>query len=282
MDASDTMIYVNQYYAETLLSTSPNSLMGKTFNEIVREAFRESRGLNIETDDIELWIKTANSKRWQQRFRSFEVDLLDGRWFLITEQVIGGQFLFIHTTEITHTKTLEKELLSTQSKLMEQAYIDELTNIPNRRAFVERTTKEINRAHRNKSCICLFLFDVDYFKKINDVYGHLAGDQVLKSLCDRVQSEVRDYDIFARIGGEEFAMVFTDGEEKNNLEAVERIRTLINATKFQFDNTSIGCSVSFGGVTLKPDEKLESLVSRADKNLYQAKRDGRNRTIFEN
>jgi len=281
LDATDTVLYANQYYAETLINTSPGNIEGKTFSEYIKQAYLDKRGPKIETDNIDAWLQAANSKRWQEKFRSFEIELTDGRWFLVTEQVIGSRFLFVHATEVTRTKELELELRRTQAKLLEHAYIDELTNIPNRRKFIERTTEEIHKAQRNQSRIILFLFDIDHFKQINDDFGHQAGDTVLTLLCQLVESQLRDYDIFARVGGEEFAILFTDGAEQDNLATIERIRHLIEEAEFQFNHLTIHCTASFGGTISTIDDKLESLVSRADNNLYRAKRQGRNQTVFE-
>lgn len=253
--------------------------MGKPFTQIINEAFEENRGLCFETDDIEGWIQRVTDKRWKQIFRSYQIELLNGRWFLLTEQVIGGRFLFVHATDITRTKALEQELRDTQEKLLEHAYKDELTSISNRRAFIKRTTEEMNRAIRNEATLVLALFDVDHFKRINDRFGHLAGDMVLQSLCHLVESQLRDYDIVARIGGEEFAILFTDSHQKECLATVERIRTLIQKADFQYQDQILHCTVSFGVTTLSMNDTLESFMSRADKNLYQAKTKGRNRTI---
>ena len=102
----------------------------------------------------------------------------------------------------------------------------------------------------------------------------------MQSLCQLVTSQLRDYDFIARIGGEEFAIVFTDGNQSDNLATVERIRTLIEQTSFQHEDTCIRCTVSFGGTSLRPKDRLETLVSRADRNLYKAKNQGRNCTVF--
>lgn len=281
LDSNDSVLYINQYFAEAIMETSPQHIIGKTFSQCMREAYEQERGLHFETEDIEDWLQRANNKRWKQIFRSFQVDLLNGRWFLVTEQVIGGRFLFVHATDITRTKALEQELRKTQSKLLEHAYKDELTSIPNRRAFIKRTTEEINKAHRNHNPLTLALFDVDHFKRINDRFGHLAGDMVLQSLCHLVESQLRDYDIVARIGGEEFAIIFSDTGQEESTITVERIRTLIEKADFQFEDHVIHCTASFGVTKLKAEDSLESFMGRADKHLYLAKTKGRNRTISE-
>ncbi|MCW8880167.1 MAG: diguanylate cyclase [Kangiellaceae bacterium] len=279
-DLDDRLMYANPSYTRPTLGVSPEQVIGKTFDECIKEAFQSRRGIKIETADIEQWLAMARQKRWQQQFRSFEVDLLNGKWLLITEQIIGDKFLFLHSTDISRTKYLEKELREAQSKLYQQAYFDELTQISNRRAFVQRAAQEVEKASRNANELTLFLFDIDHFKKINDSHGHPVGDKVLKQMCQVVNSQLRSYDIFARIGGEEFALIFTDTSQLTCCSIVERIRLSIQCHSFKLDNLSLSCTVSFGGATLNASEKFESLMSRADKNLYQAKRAGRNQSVL--
>jgi diguanylate cyclase (GGDEF)-like protein len=280
LDADDRVIYTNPYYAESLFGSHATSIIGKTFKDYVHEACQAGRGFKIEPQAFNDWISETQQLRWKKTFRSFEIELFDGRWFLVTEQVIGSRFLFVHATDVTRTKDLEFKLRRTQSQLLKHAYVDELTDIANRRAFIERTGEEINKAQRNETRINLFIFDVDYFKDINDNYGHQAGDTILQSLCQLVSSQLRDYDIIARIGGEEFAIVFTDGDQRHNLTTIERIRKLIECSQFQYESIQLNCTVSFGGTALRPNDRLENLISRADKNLYQAKNQGRNCTVY--
>ena len=280
-DEKDVLIYANQVYAVELLEERPESIIGKTYSQIIDHAYTEKKGLVIETENIQEWLDHAQGKRWKKKFRTFEIDLLDGRWFLVTEQMIGSRFLFVQCTEITHTKMLEKKLKETQTRLFQQAYNDSLTNIPNRHSFIERSTEEINKASRNQCSLILFLFDLDHFKSVNDRFGHQAGDSVLQSISALVDSQLRDYDFLARIGGEEFAILFTDGSLDSILATVERIRDLLEKAQFNYKTDAIQCTASFGGAKLNPDESLEELLGRADKHLYQSKSLGRNRIVFE-
>ncbi|MET1255002.1 GGDEF domain-containing protein [Aliikangiella maris] len=279
-DENDMMIYCNHNYAQLLFDCSPIDVQTKTFAQSIRLAHTQNQGIKINCKNVEQWILMAQNKRWQKQYRSFEIDLLDGRWLRMSEQVIGGKFLYAHITEITQNKELENELRKTKDKLFEKAYHDELTGIPNRRAFIERMNKEMNKSLRNDSPLIFFLFDIDHFKVINDKYGHLAGDSVLQSMCSLVLLQLRDYDFVARIGGEEFAIVFTDGSQQNILATIERIRILIEEAYFQYEDEVIQCTASFGGTTLHKEDKLETLMSRADINLYSAKQQGRNRIEF--
>ena len=279
-DQTDVLIYCNDSYANLLLSTTADKLLNKSFAQSVGDAFLEKRNISINSSNIDEWLAMAQSKRWQTPFRSFETDLNSSHWLLITELVFEDRFLFVTATDITRTKTLELKLKATQDLLYAQANQDELTGLANRRAFVERGTRSVAKAHRNYANLSLFLFDIDHFKNVNDQYGHLAGDSVLKSLSQVVQSQLRNYDLCARIGGEEFVILFVDGSPQKNLTIIERIRNEIEQTVFEFEQIPIRIKVSFGGTCLSAEDTLDTLLSRADKNLYLAKNQGRNQVCF--
>ncbi len=279
-DEKDEVKYVNQSCAQMLLETTTGNILGKTFAQIMKESYYENRGIKVNTNNIDRWLTCVSRRRWRSTFRSFEIDLRNGGWLLVSEQVIGGKFIFLHATDITRTKRLEQELLRSQSKLLEQAYKDDLTQIANRRAFMERGTEEIKKAHRHQKNLVMFLLDIDHFKHINDQFGHSAGDSVLISITSLIQLQLRSYDIFARIGGEEFALIFSDTDTQTAVNIVERIRKLIEKANFQFEDKSIQCTISFGGSLLLDSDDLGSIVSRVDDVLYLAKKTGRNRVEF--
>lgn len=280
-DSQDVLIYSNDSFSEMVSGQPAKMNIGKTFSQTMKNAYDRSLGVNIETDDIEAWIEYANSRRWKKQFRSFDVDLKDGRWVLITEQIINDKYLFLNASDITHAKKLELILLKTQSKLIEQAFKDELTEIDNRRSFNERGTEEVAKSHRQHTELSLFLLDIDHFKRINDNYGHVAGDSVLKSITSLISKHKRPYDFFARIGGEEFALLLTDTSMETAKIIVERIRAAIQQEIFTYNSLSIRSTLSFGGSQLRPDDDLSSLSSRADDYLYRAKKMGRNRVETE-
>jgi diguanylate cyclase (GGDEF)-like protein len=155
--------------------------------------------------------------------------------------------------------------------------IDGLTQISNKRYFLETLEREIARAHRYRRPLSLVMFDLDHFKKINDTYGHLAGDYVLKQLASAVKQKIRREDLFARYGGEEFAIVLPEIDRENALTFAEKIRQLVHAQDFRFESTTIEVTVSMGVSTVDDEMRdMESLIKRADELLYEAKTNGRN------
>jgi len=134
--------------------------------------------------------------------------------------------------------------------------------------------------------MCLILLDVDFFKKVNDEYGHLMGDSVLRQLAMRCQGACRIEDVLARYGGEEFACLLRQTDAEGAIVLAERMRRVVEAAPFQHDHSGRGPSVpvtiSLGVAELTPDmEEPEALIAAADRMLYRAKHAGRNRVEFE-
>ncbi len=156
---------------------------------------------------------------------------------------------------------------------------DALTDIPNRRHFDDFLDREFARARRHNRPLSLMLFDIDHFKKVNDQFGHLAGDYVLRKLAGTVQKMVRREELLARYGGEEFGVVLSETDIEKAARFGEKIRSTIERTKFTFDSRTIKVTASIGVSTLKASMSRESFVHAADQALYQAKQKGRNRLM---
>ncbi len=172
-----------------------------------------------------------------------------------------------------------------QAKLEYQAKIDALTGLRNRRAFFDELRTEIERSHRYSRPFSLLMIDVDYFKKINDKYGHNAGDSVLRSMGTLFKDTIRGIDIVGRIGGEEFCVLLPETDIKSATDAAERIRSRFEKLIITAGSNEIMATLSIGvSALLVSDISPETIMERADKALYLAKDNGRNRieTIIEN
>ncbi len=158
---------------------------------------------------------------------------------------------------------------------------DGMTGIHNKRYFMEFLEREIAVCTRHGHPLTLVIFDVDHFKKINDSFGHLAGDAVLKDLSQRIRPRIRREDLFARYGGEEFAAVLPSTALPGGIVFAEHLRTLIEERPTVFDNQQIPFTISLGVTTLHREAGVDPqmLIKRADENLYAAKRGGRNRVV---
>jgi diguanylate cyclase (GGDEF)-like protein len=156
--------------------------------------------------------------------------------------------------------------------------VDGLTQISNRRYFEEALEREISRCNRYGREMSLVLIDIDHFKKINDTYGHLAGDSVLKQLASTIKTKIRREDVFARYGGEEFALLLPEVDLRGAAVMAEKARRLVQSQKFEFDKQHIPVTISAGVAMLSATQRDPADVVRAaDAKLYEAKTTGRNR-----
>lgn len=163
-----------------------------------------------------------------------------------------------------------------------QAVTDELTGIANRRHFMEKFRQEFVRARRYDKPLCLLMIDVDYFKAINDAFGHDVGDQALRDLSSSIRSSLREVDVFGRLGGEEFGILLPETARRDALEVAERLRLKIHDLVLPEGGPSDpkGLTISVGVACLGPEHKtLEHLLKEADQVLYKAKCGGRDRVV---
>jgi diguanylate cyclase (GGDEF)-like protein len=173
---------------------------------------------------------------------------------------------------------LQHELLAARQELERRANHDALTGAANRGAVLSKVESEAARSARQGNTYCLILFDLDFFKRINDSHGHRAGDIVLKEAVRRAQLELRPYDVLGRYGGEEFMVLLPGCELRAGAVVAERLRKCFADAPFQVDKIKIDVTASFGIVcSSQPHSSLEMLVDAADSALYRAKANGRNR-----
>jgi len=167
-----------------------------------------------------------------------------------------------------------------QSHLVLQATTDELTGLMNRRNILKRLDEELQRAIRLREPFCIMIIDLDHFKRINDTYGHLFGDVVLKSAAAGIRDTVRTYDIVGRIGGEEFLVISPGVPMEEAISLAERIRRVISDLAIEQGGQKIAVTVSAGVTTLEAgDTGVVPMMIRADRALYMAKELGRNRVV---
>lgn len=154
---------------------------------------------------------------------------------------------------------------------------DSLTGLPNRDCYDEHIVDSMQSWKKNSNEFSMAIGDIDHFKRINDNFGHLAGDKVLKKVATILKSSIRSSDFIARIGGEEFVLIFEHTSSKAALTILEKLRKLIEDCQFFHKEVKVQVSISFGLTTIKSEDDIESFFTRADKALYKAKDDGRNR-----
>jgi diguanylate cyclase (GGDEF)-like protein len=216
-----------------------------------------------------------------------------GAWFIVDDGSTNGTFLNEEQVKGDATLTngdrvkvgpsILKYLsgLDAEAKYHEEIYrmtiVDGLTQIHNKRYLFEALDKELIRARRYDRQLSLLIFDIDFFKNINDQYGHLAGDHVLRELARIVQERIRRDEVFARYGGEEFVIVLPETPLAGGVALAENLRGRVETHAFAFQGERIPVTISVGCAMLGEEKTAAELIQRADDKLYEAKRAGRNR-----
>lgn len=159
---------------------------------------------------------------------------------------------------------------------------DELTNLPNRRAFMRRLNDEMGRSQRDKTPLTIAMIDLDHFKSINDKYGHSVGDEILKTYARYILSEFRRYDLVARYGGEEFAVLLPNTDKAGAMRAFLKIQKKASETYCQHEGVKLSVPTFSAGLAIyHPGESEEKIIARTDSKLYKAKEKGRDRIEFD-
>lgn len=270
--------------------------------------------------EIKLWGKLFNSKQTDFRQRAgvsavaaavleskggtFEYNL-DGDQYILGSRYIPelGWHLIVEQSVSEIYRTLDQALYTNlliclviimivlalnnytisffQVNLEKMALTDKLTGIDNRYAFSRGYLQVQREMKRNSKWCCLIIFDADYFKSINDRFGHSAGDEVLRQLTTITKSNIREVDIFCRWGGEEFLILLSDCNETDGMDIAEKIRDAIAKQPIKVAGLSIPVTVSLGVTSVGTNESEDSAVARVDKALLRAKELGRNRIELE-
>ena len=183
--------------------------------------------------------------------------------------------------QLTRQSAITINRANTYSKVLQYATLDALTNLNNRRQFEVRLKQEIATTKRQKNPLCAMMVDIDFFKKVNDTYGHASGDAVLRTVASIIKEHLRESDIPSRYGGEEFAVLlpYTHIEEAKIVG--ERLRKAVETTPIPIDKNNINVTISMGLAEFSPQETGEDLFKRADSALYEAKESGRNRVCVD-
>jgi diguanylate cyclase (GGDEF)-like protein len=227
------------------------------------------------------WVRLAVELNANSQVAGFEIRLRlpDGSTKDVllgatTVSVAGHEAILTVFVDITRRKEVEVVL-------KRLAHTDSLSHLPNRARFFAVAVDEIKRAERYKRPLSVFMVDIDFFKRINDTYGHNVGDLTLKSFAELCRSWVRTQDIVARLGGEEFGFLLPETDASNALVMADRLRAAVEDMKV--DKLPKSITVSIGVSEVRPGETtVDAALSRADKALYAAKRAGRNRAALYN
>lgn len=243
--------------AENILDTKKDDVLGEKIIHYISNPYLQEKLKEKENKDSNIILKGLNNRDFEVHLKALSKTSFERKGYMLIFQ------------DITRLRRRNKKLLGMARK-------DELTGLYNRRYFREQSEVEIKRAIRYNYPLSFILIDLDFFKAINDNFGHKAGDTVLKKFSRLLIREIREIDLISRIGGEEFSIVLPRCDEKAAYEIAERLRLVASRESFLKEHPNTKITISVGVTSYKTqDTGVESLFERADKALYKVKRSGR-------
>lgn len=281
LNAEREVVYCNSTFA-SMFGVSKEEAIGKHHKDLLEIAWHSSSGVKIDADDFATWFENLIRTQASTPVGHFESDMKDGRWYKMTRINLKNGFMLVFGVDITDLKNTQKSLEVANQQIELLANTDQLTGVNNRRAFDLLSAQEIERAIRYRQPLSLLALDIDFFKSINDNYGHEGGDEVLKEFARLCNALLRQSDSLCRIGGEEFAILLPMSSLSAARQIAERIRSNVEQHTFPLShlNQTINITVSIGiSYLIDTDAEIKALLARADSALYQAKGHGRNRVV---
>jgi diguanylate cyclase (GGDEF)-like protein len=245
--------------------------------EISRQAMSQPAGAyeyRLNNEAILLNVRYIPELDWYLFVERNENDAVKS----IRQTFYFNMFVFIIITGIALLFT-GMAITRYQSRLELMATSDNLTGMPNRQAFDVVVSTYLNDARRNQESLSMLMLDIDHFKSINDLHGHLAGDQVLKAVADCLRTNLREVDFLCRWGGEEFLMVLKNCDAAHAFQVSEKLRLAIEMLVIEYRKELLHVTVSLGVSQWKPEEPVDALIDRTDGLLFHAKSAGRNRSL---
>lgn len=259
-------------------STPDSDNLRQALGQEIRETLAQNEEFGVTLDLVLSELRKARSMDDAQAVRARlleQVKRLHGGHFALAQKLDSAdRYLRMLSLDSRH---LNEEL----HRVRELSLTDELTSLPNRRAFMARVEEEVARVERYGMPMSLAVIDLDRFKSINDQLGHAAGDEVLRCYATQIFSVFRNHDLVARYGGEEFAVLLPNTDHKGAAAALRKVRECAARIRSRATDTAFPVPTFSAGVaTLKRGESAQTLIDRADEALYRAKRGGRDRVEF--
>ncbi|WP_108651001.1 GGDEF domain-containing protein [Dongshaea marina] len=262
---------------------------GQSYSKVVKKESPSLEGERVTSDVIETYIPIMRQGQFLGAFELYynittskaSLDQLVKRSNNLL-YILSGIILLMIILVLLVVRHRLRERKLYEETLLQLASNDELTRIYNRRYFTNFLEWEIKKYQRYQHPSCVILFDLDHFKRVNDSFGHQAGDEVLIAVCQNCKKLLRQSDILARYGGEEFMIYLPETDIEQALQAAEKLRHSVEEMQITYQGQAIGVTISVGVASLTDLKPLtvDTLISAADTALYAAKNSGRNRVIY--
>ncbi|WP_201839333.1 sensor domain-containing diguanylate cyclase [Microvirga zambiensis] len=276
-DAEDNLRYANKTYQGMFLGDYDGPF---TFSGITRHAHRNGLGVRLDDGDVEAFLARTLPRRRILPRKSFETDLVDGRWFWIDQSILPNGWILSVGADITALKQNEKALRQAHDAALRASQTDPLTGLASRRHILEQLDGMLAEHEASGLSVSIAVIDIDHFKTINDGHGHDAGDTVLRHFADMCRERVSVQDRMGRMGGEEFLLILPGAVIDDALRTVDRIRDRFPPARLVEDGIDLSYTFSAGIAEALAGDDRSSILRRADRALYAAKGEGRNCTTI--
>lgn len=276
-DSSDSLRWANPAFRQAY-ALGENQVL--TWSDLARHSHESRVGALIETDDFENWLASARSRRGKQEFRAFECDLRDGRWLWMTETVLDDGSMLCVASDITRLRRTDRDIRLERGIAQRAALTDSLTGISNRAHIIRQLEEHLQQTRTHGVECAIAMLDLDFFKRVNDNYGHLAGDTVLRHFAQFLRRMLRREDGLGRLGGEEFLVLLPGASATQLAGTMNRLLTALTQERPLDTEPDFFYSCSIGGSLLHPHDTLDTALDRVDAALYTAKNEGRNRFVW--
>ncbi|PCK32755.1 sensor domain-containing diguanylate cyclase [Pseudoalteromonas piscicida] len=279
LDERSVFSFCNKTMAK-IIGQAAEHIMGRTLSNIFDPQIEDTFDDRIDGDELTEWF-LGLSHGFEADYPEFEVDTLNGEFFRLRSFAIQGNARVVYGDNITASKTMKSELEHLHKELDFISKTDPLTGVASRRQLSEKIDNQIKLYERYKTPFSVIITDLDYFRVINEKFGHEAGDMLLVQFSSLLSDMLRDTDLIARLGGEEFALVLPNTCLESASLVAERARNMIAQTSFQIAvGEEVNITSSFGVAEFGAGESgVESIIRRADAMLLEAKSSGRNCVI---
>lgn len=283
-DPDGRIVFCNEQYQALFPRSAYARVKGAHITDIIRASVRNGERKDLPIDLAEDAIQEAGRQLFVNKDEILA--LADGRWLSLRTRVTEDQRVLALVSDITALKESEQSLRELAEQMKGLAETDSLTGLANRRSFDNALSREFNHALSSSRPLSLLLVDVDRFKRFNDTYGHMAGDECLRKVAGCISKAARrSSDLAARFGGEEFAILLPDTRADKAIAIADRLRQSIRDLAIQHEGSEFGSvTVSIGATVLSSQSLISNaaeLVARADLALYQAKGAGRDCVGFQ-
>lgn len=282
-DRNGFLIFCNEQYRNAFPDSAEVRVVGANIRDILRRIAEKQERTDAPAEKLEEWVEAAAATL--HRNKDEEVQLSSGNWLSIRTRLAEDGTAMVVVSDITAMKQAEAALRLSAAQLKSLAETDGLTGLVNRRAFDEAFARESARSARSNAPLSLLMIDIDWFKVYNDTYGHLSGDECLKRVSNCLsRAAKRVTDVVARYGGEEFVVLLPDTNEKNAAVVAEQFAHFLQVENIVHSASAFGQVTASIGICCAKGRSLgvqpHRLLSTADAALYDAKAQGRNRTLF--